>query len=97
VDYWTKEFITAYETVTRNILISKGDFAGNAISLLENIERDNTLKVYASEWELDYDDQMVLTKDGKVVLNKEPSWTLLKLIGKQLNIMVFALVQMGTS
>ena len=58
---------------------------------MENIERDNTLNVYASVWELGDDGNMVLTKDGKIVLNKEPSWTLLKLIGKQLDVMVFAL------
>ena len=38
----------------------------------------------------------VLTKNGKVVINKELLQMLLKLIGKQLNTLVFNLIQCDT-
>ena len=42
------------------------------------------LKVYASVWEVNNNGEIVYTKDGKVVLNKEPSATLLRIMGNQL-------------
>ena len=79
----------------KNILVSGVDFSGNVINFLPTIERDDTVKVYASVWELDKNYLTVLTKDGKVVLNKVPPLTLLRLIGKQFESEIFASVQVG--
>ena len=43
------------------------------------------LKLYASIWEVDNDGKMVLTKNGKVAINKEPLLTLLRLLGNSLS------------
>ncbi len=40
---------------------------------------------------------MGLTKNGKVVMSKEPSLTLLRLLGNSLNSTVFLWIQHGTS
>ena len=55
------------------------------------------MKVYASVWEVNDTGKIVYRKDGKVVLNKEPSVTLLRIMGSQLNEVIFMTVQMGTS
>ncbi len=55
------------------------------------------MKVYASVWEVNNNGKIVYTKDGKVVLNKEPSATLLRIMGNQLNEEIFMMVEMGTS
>jgi hypothetical protein len=64
--YWTREFVSTYETVRKNILIIEGDFGGNAIIFLSNIERHDTMKVYASVWELDKNHNVILANDDKV-------------------------------
>ena len=98
MDYWTRELINAYNNVTRNIYISKGDFVdGHLVDFLEEIESNDSVKVYASVWEVNNNGKIVYTKDGKVVLNKEPSATLLRIMGNQLNALIFVMVQMVTS
>ncbi len=94
--YWTRELINAYDNVIRNIYISEGDVDGHLVDFLEEIESKD-LKVYASVWEVKDNGEIVYTKDGKVVLNKEPSATLLRIMGNQLNGAIFVMVQMGTS
>ena len=64
---------------------------------MEEIESNNSLKVYASVWEVNTNGEIVYTKDGKVVLNKEPSATLLRIMDNQLSDKIFMLVQRGTS
>ena len=64
---------------------------------MEDIESKDSLKVYASVWEVNNNGKIVFTKDGKVVLNKEPSATLLRIMGNQLSKTIFVMVQMGTS
>ena len=54
--------------VINNIYISEGDvFDGHPVDLLDEIEMDDQLKLYASVWEVDKNGEMVRTKDGKVV------------------------------
>ena len=96
MDYWTRELINAYDNVIRNIYISEGDIDGHLVDFLEEIESKD-LKVYASVWEVNDTRKIVYTKDGKVVLNKEPSATLLRIMGNQLNRSIFMMVQMRTS
>jgi len=55
------------------------------------------LKLYASVWERKDNGEMVLTKDGKVVIIKEPSPTLLRLLGNELDGTIFLWIQHGTS
>ena len=55
------------------------------------------LKVYASVWEVKDNGEIIYTKDGKVVLNKEPSATLLRIMWNQLCETIFMWVQTGTS
>ena len=100
VDYWTRELINAYDNVIRNIYILEGDIDGHLIKFLEDFLEgieSKDLKVYASVWEVNNNGKIVYTKDGKVVLNKEPSATLLRITGNQLNEAIFMMVQMGTS
>ena len=96
VDYWTRELINAYNNVIRNIYISEGDIDGHLVNFWEGIESKD-LKVYASVWEVKNNGEIVYTKDGKVVLNKEPSATLLRIMENQLSNTIFMLVQRGTS
>ena len=100
VGYWTRELINEYNNVIRNIYISEGDIDGHLVNflegLLEGIESKD-LKVHASVWEVNNNGEIVYTKDGKVVLNKEPSATLLRIMGNQLNEAIFMMVKMGTS
>ncbi len=63
---------------------------------LEGIESKD-LKVYASVWEVNNNGEIVYTKDCKVVLNKEPSAMLLRIMGNQLNEVIFMMVERGTS
>ena len=58
---------------------------------------DDQLKLYASVWEVDKDGEMVRTKDGKVVVSKEPSATLMRLLEDQLDPTIFFMIQHGTS
>ena len=101
MDYWTRELINAYDNDIRNIYILEGDIDGHLVNFLEDflegIESNDSLKVYASVWEVNDDGKIVYTKDGKVVLNKEPSVMLLRIMGNQLNGMIFMMVQMQTS
>ena len=97
MDYWTRELINAYDNVIRNIYILEVDLDGHLVNFLEEIESQDTLKVYTAVWEVDDNGKIVYTKDGKVVLNKEPSATLLRIMGNQLNAPNFVMVQMGTS
>ena len=52
---------------------------------------------YASVWEVNNNGEIVYTKDGKEVLNKEPSAMLLRIMGNQLNEAIFMMVQMRTA
>jgi hypothetical protein len=64
---------------------------------LEIIEYEDNLKLYASVWEVNDDGEVVLTKNGMVVISKEPSLTLLRLLGNSLNSTIFLWIQHGTS
>ena len=60
VDYWTRELINAYDNVIRNIYISEGDFVdGHLIDFLEEIESNDSVKVYASVWEVNNNGELV--------------------------------------
>ena len=96
MDFWTREVVSAHQTVIKNIYISEGDIDGHAIDFLEVIEREE-LKLYASVWSFDDDSEVVLTRAGKVVISKEPSRTLLRLLGDELNPRIFSLIQHGTT
>ena len=100
MDYWTRELINAYNNVIRNIYISEGDIDGHLANFLEDFLEgieSKDLRVYASVREVNNDGKIVYTTDGKVVLNKEPSATLLRIMGNQLCETIFMWVQMGTS
>jgi hypothetical protein len=62
---------------------------------LDKIETEDSLKLQASVWEVDVYGKMVLTKDGKVVISKEPSPMLLRLLGNELDRTIFSLIQHG--
>ena len=96
MDFWTREVVSAYQTVIKNIYISEGDIDGHAIDFLEVIEREE-LKLYASVWEVDDNGEVVLTRAGKVVISKEPSPTLLRLLGDELDPRIFSLIEHGTT
>ena len=55
------------------------------------------MKLYASVWEINDDGEMVLTKDSKVVISKEPSLMLLRLLGNEVDPSIFMLIQHGTT
>ena len=100
VDYWTRDLINAYNNVIRNIYISGGYIDGHLINFLEDFLegiQSKDLKVYALVWEVNNNGDIVYTKDGKVVLNKKPSATLLRLMGNQLNEAILMMVERGTS
>ena len=83
--------------VINNIYISEGDIDGHAINFLEVIEREDSLKLYASVWEVDDCGKMVLTRASKVVISKEPLLMLLRLLGNELDPTIFSLIQHGTT
>ena len=97
MDYWTRELINAYNKVIKQIYILEGDIDGHLVNFLEELESNDSVKVYASVWEVNNNSKIVYTKDGKVVINKEPSVTLLRIMEDQLNKSIFMMVQMGTS
>ena len=97
VDFWTREVVSTYQTVINNIYLYQGDIDGNLVDYLEIIEYEDNLKLYASVWQVDDDGEMVLTRNGKVAINKEPSSTLLRLLGNSLDSTVFHWIQHGTS
>ena len=97
MDYWTRELINAYDNVIRNIYILEGDVDGHLVDFLKEIESNESLKVYSSVWEVNDNGKIVNTKDGKVVLIKEPSAMLLRIMGNQLCETIFMWVQMGMS
>ena len=55
------------------------------------------MKLYASVWEVGDDGEMVLTKNGKFVISKEPVSMLLRLLGNSLNSTIILWIQHGTS
>ena len=97
VDFWTREVVSTYQTVINNIYLYQGDIDGNLVNYLEIIEYEDNLKLYASVWQVDDDGEMVLTRNGKVTINKEPSSTILRLLGNSFDSTVFLLIQHGTS
>ena len=86
-----------FPTKINNIYLYEGDIDGHLIDFLETIESEDNLNLYASVWGVDDDGEMVLTKNGKVVISKEPSSTLLRLLGNSLNATIFLWIQHGTS
>ena len=64
---------------------------------MEVIEREDSLKLYASVWEVNDNGEMVLTMSGKVVISKEPLPMLLRLLGNELDPTIFSLIQHGTT
>ena len=55
------------------------------------------MKLYVSVWEVNNDGKVVLTKNGKVVISKEHSLTILRLLGNSLDPTIFLWIQHGTS
>ena len=51
------------------------------------------MKLCASVWEVNNDSKMVLTKNGTVVISKEPSSMLLRLLGNSLDSTIFHWIQ----
>ena len=96
VDYWTRELINVYNNVIRNIYILEGDIDGHLVDFLEEIESKD-MKVYSSVWAVKNNGEIIYTKDGQVVINKEPSVMLLRIMRNQLNGAIFMMVHMGTS
>ncbi len=97
MDFWTREVVNTYQTVLNNIYISEGDVLDrHAINFLQEIELEDNLKLHASVWEADDNGKMVHTKDGKVVVSKEPLTTLMRPLGNQLDPTIFTLIQHGT-
>ena len=95
MDYWTRELINANNNVIKNIYILEGDIDGHLVNFLEDFLEgieSKDLKVYASVWEVNNNGKIVYTKDGKVVLNKESSAMLLRIMGNQLNKAIFMMV-----
>ncbi len=84
-DFWMREVISTYQTGINNIYLYQGDIDGNLVDYLEIIEYEDNLKLYASVWQIDDDGKMVLTRNGKVAISKEPSSTLLRLLGNSLD------------
>jgi hypothetical protein len=97
VEFWTREVVSTYQAVINNIYLYQGDIDGHLVDYLEIIEYGDNLKLYASVWEVDDDGEMVLTRNGKVAISKEPSSTLLRLLGNSLDSTIFLLIQHGTS
>jgi hypothetical protein len=64
---------------------------------LEIIKSEDNLKLCASVWEVDNDGKVVLTKNGKVVISKNPLSTILRLLGNSLDPTIFFWIQHGTS
>ena len=62
-----------------NIYLHQGDNHGQLIDILDIIESEDNLKLYASVWEVDDDSKTVLIRNGKVVIRKELLSTLLRL------------------
>ncbi len=69
----------------KQIYFSEGDIDEHAVNFLAEIELEDNLKSYASVWEVDDEDKIICTKDGKVMISKEPLLTLLRLPGNQLD------------
>ncbi len=100
VNYWTRELINAYKNILMNIYISEGEIDGHFVDVLEDFLEgieSKDLKVYALVWEVNNNGEIVYTKDGKVVLNNEPSAMLLRMMGNQMNEAIFMMVERGTS
>jgi hypothetical protein len=55
------------------------------LSIFGIIESEDNLKLFASVWEVDDDDKVVLTKNGKVIISKEPLLTVLRLLENSLD------------
>ncbi len=92
-----REVVSAYQMVINNIYLYEGDMDQHLIDFLEIIESENNLKLYASVWEVNNAGEMALTKNGKVIMSKEPSSTLLRLPGNSLDSTFFLWIQHGTS
>jgi hypothetical protein len=97
VDFWMREVISTYRNVINDIYLCEGDIDGNLIDFLEYIKSEDNLKLYSSVWGVDNCGKVVLTKNGKVLISKEPLLTLLRLLGNSLNPTIFLWIQHGTS
>jgi hypothetical protein len=64
---------------------------------LEVIEREDSLKLCASIWEVCDYGEMVLTRADNVAISKEPLPMLLRLLGNELDPTIFSLIQHGTT
>ena len=93
VDFWTREVVSTYQTVINNIYLNEGDIDGNLIDFLEIIESKDNLKLHASVGQVADDGEMILTRNGKVAISKEPSSMLLRLLGNSLDSTVFLWIQ----
>ena len=60
--------------------------------LSKEIELAGDLKLFASFWEMN-DDNTVVTKNGKIIIQEEPLPTLMRLLGNQLDRTILLLLQ----
>ena len=50
----------------------------HSVDFLEEIELKGNLKLFASVWKADNDNKMVITRDSKIKISKEPSPMLMR-------------------
>ena len=77
--------------------IYRGDCYWPSVDFLEDIELEGNLNLFASVWKADDEGKMVITRDGKIIIGKEPSSMLMRLLGNQLDQTILLLMQCVTS
>jgi len=58
--------VSTYQNEISNIDLYEGDIDGNLINFLEIMEPEDSLKLYASVWEVNDDGEVVLTKIARL-------------------------------
>jgi hypothetical protein len=92
VDFWTITVMDAYRMVLFNMYWLHGNVDGRAVDLLKEIELAGDLKLFASFWEMT-DDNKIVRKNGKIIIEGEASPTLMRLLGNQLDRTILLLLQ----
>ena len=92
VDFWSITVMDAYRMVLFNMYWLHGNVDGRAVDLLKEIELAGDLKLFASFWEMT-DDNKIVRKNGKIIIEGEASPTLMRLLGNQLDRTILLLLQ----
>ena len=95
MDLWSRVVHDVHQMVISNIYIYRGDGYAPFVNFLEKIELEGDLKLFASLWKADDGGKMVITRDGKIVISKEPLLTLMRLLGNQLDRAVYLALLRG--